>query len=132
MAELLIRVRDKDGHNAMLLGEHEVVVVCDDGWPWSELERTSPDHRIIRVPDAKKDAIRFVAEEASMNPDYHVVRRRHFKLDPSKFSRSFAKWYADDSRKKPVYEVENLDELLRERKPLPRRDVIGSAPRTEM
>lgn len=125
MAELLIRVRDKDGHNAMLLGEHEVVVVCHDGWPWSEKERNSPDHRIVRVPDVREDALRFVAEEASMNPEYHVVRRRHFKLDPSKFSRSFAKWYADDSRAVPMFDVGNLDVMLRERKPLPRRDVIG-------
>lgn len=128
MAELLIRVRDKDGHNAMLLGEHEVVVVCDDNWPWSEKERTSPDHRIVRVSDPKKDAIRFSGQEASMDPDYHVVRRRHFKLDPSKFWPEFAAWYADDSRSVLIFDVQNLDIMLRERKPLPRRDVIGKPP----
>lgn len=130
MAELLIRVRDKAGHNALLLGEHEVVVVCADGWPWSQLERTSPDHRIVRVPDARDDALRFSVPEASADPDYHVVRRRHFKLDPAKFSPEFAAWYADDSRSSPIFDVLNLDVMLRERKPLPRRDVIGAPPRT--
>lgn len=128
MAELLIRVRDKDGHNALLLGEHEVVVVCADNWPWSVKESTSPDHRIVRIPGTREDAVRFTAQEASMDPDYHVVRRRHFKLDPAKFSPEFSQWYSDDSRKVPIFEVLNLDILLRERKPLLRRDVIGSPP----
>lgn len=133
MAELLLRVRDKPGHNPWLLGEHEVVAVCDDAWPWSAIELASPDWRIVCLPGVSKlDAVRWSVPEASADPDYHVVRRRHFKLDPGKFPLDFAVWYADDSRQAPrcVVPEAMFERLFRERKPLPRRDVIGALPRT--
>jgi hypothetical protein len=132
MAELLVRVRDKFEHNPWMFGEHEVVVVCADDWPWSETERASPDHRIVALPGVSKvDARRFAGPEVMHDPDWDVSgRRRQMKLDPAKFSAEFAEWYADDSRKQPLLVVaeDKFAGWFRIRVPLPRRDVIGARP----
>ena len=134
MAELAIRIRDKEGHNAMLQGEHEVVVVCPDGWGWSVRELESKDHRMVRLAGVSiLDASSWVSAEASMNPDFHVCRRRHFKLDPTKFSAAFSDWYWDDARSLKVWDIDPAEfaGYFRTRVPLPRRDVIGAAPVAE-
>jgi len=135
MAELFIRIRDRDGHNALLQGEHEVVVVCPDGWGWSVRERQDKDSRIVRLAGMSVlDASRWTSLEASMDPEYHVCRRRHFKLDPKRFSAAFSDWYWDDSRGLTVWDIDpaEFDGYFRTRVPLPRRDVIGAAPVAEI
>lgn len=55
MAELLLTVVDKVNPNdplmdCKLLKRGYVVVVLDDGWPWSALETNSPEWCLLQVP----------------------------------------------------------------------------------
>lgn len=127
MAEFLIRCRDKEGHNAMCRGEHEVVVVCPDGWGWSDIERSHPEWRIVRVPGVTvADAKRWSVREA-VNPNDNVQRPRHFKLVPARWASDVQAWYADDSRRVPVIDMDAavFDASFRSRVPLPRLGVIA-------
>ena len=106
MAEFLVRIREKQGHNDGLLGADEVVVVCEDGWPWSVLERTNPDWRILLVPGmALSVAEMFVAPEP-VDETLYVKRRRAFTLDFSAFDADFKKWMKEDKRQTPTMKVD--------------------------
>ena len=105
MAEFLIRIRDKEGHNPGLLGEREVVVVCEDGWPWSVLERTSPDWRIVKVPGMSLDeGDQFIVPEP-VDETRFVRRRRAFKIDVQLLPPSVRAYMANDQRSQPFVEV---------------------------
>lgn len=57
MAELLIRVVSK-AHGvvgAELAGD--VIVVCPDGWGWTDAERTNQEWRIVRLPGVDPAAL---------------------------------------------------------------------------
>ena len=89
MAELLIRVVDK--HNAedpyldaQCLKRGDVVVVCEDGHPWSETELTTPEWRVVRVPGVSVvQSEAFIGPEIEDNPAQpsRMLRRRAFKFD---------------------------------------------------
>lgn len=88
MAELLIRVIDKIGadpyQDAQLTKRGDVIVVCPDGWPWSEEERTNPMWRILAVPDLSiSEASILLAPERDTDPRHpsRVLQRRAFHLD---------------------------------------------------
>jgi hypothetical protein len=124
MAEFAIMRYDKPLHNARLQGEHEIVSACRDGWGWSELELASRQYRMIKVPGmTEEEAQQWVVPEM-VNPETHVRRRRHFKLDPSKMPKDFLKWYNDDQRSVPIMMVERkvFEKMFRDRVPMKRRE----------
>lgn len=127
MAEILIRVRDKEGHNPLLPGEHEVVVVCPDGWGWSHLELSNPDWRVVLLPGMSVSEARRWESPENVDPEVFVRRRRHFKLTPEQLSSSDQLWYADDSRSEPARIIDQYqwEKAWRTRKPMRRRDVVG-------
>lgn len=128
MAEILIRVRDKEGHNPMCVGEHEVVVICANNWPWTIRERSDPDWRIVRVGCSVSEAQRYVGKE-NVDPEVYLIRRRHFKLDPTQLTPNDQEWYADDTRKAAIRVIPaaRWDAAFRERVPMRRPDVIGES-----
>jgi len=133
MCELVIVVRDKIDHNPMLLGEHEVICVCEDGHPFSVIERAHPDWRIVKLPGVPRDdGNRWIANE-QVDETQNVRRRRHFKLVPTRLSAPDRAWYDDDSRTEParVFDSAAWDGLFRTRVPMQRQDVIGD-PATEI
>ena len=89
MVEALIRVADKTNSNSEELNSKktkrgDVIVVCDDGWPWSEWERTNPDWRVVRFPDEVASDIRAMVtpefDEDSSKPRA-TLKARAFCLD---------------------------------------------------
>jgi len=92
MAEALIRIVDKvqpDKSKAeRLLRAGDVVVICPDEWPWSAIERTNPEWRIIRVNVLATTVNTLLAKAA----DPLARRRREWRIDfsllpgPSLFS----------------------------------------------
>jgi hypothetical protein len=56
-------------------------VVCADGWPWTERERTSPEHRIIRVKGLTADEVSSLIMPQRVHPDFYVPARRSFRVD---------------------------------------------------
>jgi len=87
MAEMLLRVVDKindtdDALNAQCTKRGDVIVICPDGWPWSETERTSPDWKIVKVPGvAVDDLTGFLAEEPGDRLTNPRLRRRGKTFD---------------------------------------------------
>ena len=98
MAELLVCVRDREGHNPHLIGEGHVIVVCADGWEWSHLEKSRPDWRIVAVPGIAMLEAKALTTPQKAHSDFFDPACRHFWLDPSKLSPEFQAWWADDSR----------------------------------
>ncbi len=130
MAELLIRVRDRVGHNPRLNGEGHVVVVCADGWSWSKLEQQSPDWRIVKVPELAREEAETLIAEQRPHTEFYTPARRAFWLDPEQWPLDVQAWYADDSRARPsitltrdVFLAAKSDEPLYERP-----NVIGEPP----
>lgn len=50
MAELLVRIRARDGDDALRYDRGDVIMCKPDGHLFSERERTNPDWTIIRAP----------------------------------------------------------------------------------
>lgn len=54
MCEALIAITDRlpssDPNYALNYLALDIIVVCDDGWAWSEAELTNPDWRVLKVP----------------------------------------------------------------------------------
>jgi hypothetical protein len=127
MAEFLIRVRNKPDHNEMLLSAGDVVVVCEDGWPWSDIERKSPDWRIVAVPGLPLAAAeRWVAQEL-VDEKLFLKRRRHFKLDLALIDQDQkdGAWLKDDARKAEVVihdDVTKFESYFKAREPLSKED----------
>lgn len=89
MAELLVmnvdRVNPDDIYkDAKLYKRGDVVVVCPDGWPWSETERTGPDFAIVKIPGMKvEEALDFLEPEKDADPSSpsKTLQRRAVKVD---------------------------------------------------
>lgn len=99
MAELLIRVHDKEGvapeNVDRVCQSGDVVAVCRDGWVWSQRELTAPYWRIVKAPGMT------LAEAALLTaPPLDGTRRRERQLDLSKLNSSFI---TDDTRASPFF-----------------------------
>lgn len=93
--ELLIRVHDKDSDRRHRMCERgDVVVVCPDGWAWSEKEKTLPCWRILRVDMSEAEAIALTAPEVGIGG-----RRRAIGIDLSALPQE---WLNDDLRRRPI------------------------------
>lgn len=102
MCELLVRVVDKVNDDpyldAQCLKRGDVVVVCEDGWPWSAEEQKNPHWRIVRMPGIPAEkALAFLGPELPESPEdqSRVLRRRAFKFDVDALPEKFV---ADDKR----------------------------------
>jgi hypothetical protein len=127
MAEFLVRIRDKVGHNAKLLGEREVVSACTDGWPWSDKERTNPDWRILKAPGMSlAEAETFTVPEP-VDETLYVRRRRAFKIDYTLLPANVVTWLNDDTRSRVTMDIDPLvlSASKQVRVPLPKTDVIA-------
>jgi len=106
MAELLVRVRDKESHpdpyvDVQRSKRGDVIVACPDGWQWSHAERTNPDWRIVRVlglPDSIAQS--FLTPERGDPKVDRMLRRREasFDLDHAELPARVREYLADDSR----------------------------------
>ena len=105
MCELLVRVRDREGHNTKLNGEGHVVCVCPDGWGWSRLERSNPDWRILAVPDMTENEARALLSRQRVLSEFFEPARRAFYLDADRWSTDVREWWLDDSRSRPTMTV---------------------------
>lgn len=80
MAELLLRIVDKIGStpakDILSSKAGDVVVVCPDGWEWSQMELSSPAWKIIKMPGV---------DPAALNDLVRIGngRRRDRKIDLS-------------------------------------------------
>lgn len=106
MAELLIRVKDKhnpDDPAADLLctKRGDVIVVCADGHPWSERERTSVEWRILMLPGIDPadlaDLTRPEMEDVQTAglPPTRMVRARMYALDLAALPAAVRAWLDD-------------------------------------
>jgi hypothetical protein len=114
MSEILVRVHNKvqpDPYLACKLFERgDVVVICTDGWVWSDEELTNPDWRIIKLPNvAVSQAEAFLGQELDTDPanPSRMLRRRAFLLDIdfADLPVAFKNWLRDDTRATPTRTV---------------------------
>ena len=137
MCEILLRVRDKVNDadpylDAQCLKRGDVVVVVENGWPWSEAELTNPDWRILKLPNVSVEfAEAFLAPEVDTDPTRpsRMLRRRALRVAVNALPAAVRTWLADETRAQPTRTM-NVTEAqlwnLREGKtPLPDPNVIG-------
>lgn len=107
MAELLIRVKDKRNQDdpiadRLCTKRGDVIVVCADGHPWSERERTSVDWRILMLPGIDPaylaDLVRPEIEDVQTAgvPPTRTVRARMYALDLEALPLAVRVWLDDD------------------------------------
>jgi hypothetical protein len=127
MAEFLVRIRDKEGHNVGLLGEREVVSVCEDGWKWSRIELSNPDWRILKVPGMTVEEGEVFTMPEPVDTTRYIQRRRAFKIDVTVLPASIQEKITDDRRLEPALELEKtaLELSKTARTPIPLDGVIG-------
>jgi hypothetical protein len=91
MAEMLVRLVDKNNHDnpvkhAQLTKRGDVIVIMDDGHPWSPAELAGDPWRVVKVPGVPiADLSAYLAEEPhdAANP-HHLRQRRAFAFDIDK------------------------------------------------
>lgn len=109
MAELLIRVRDKEAspdpyQDAKRSKRGDVIAVCPDGWAWSHREQTNPEWRIVRILGLPMSvAESFVTPERGDPRVDRMLRRREaeFDFDHADLPQRVREYLADDSRARP-------------------------------
>lgn len=118
MCELLLRVVSKANPDDPVLDSKltkrgDVIVAVEDGWAWSQPERSNPHWRIIRLPNVTlSEAQSFLAPEPEDTPEtpsrFRQRRAFRFDIDNPALPAAFAAWLADDSRAQPARTV-NFD-----------------------
>jgi hypothetical protein len=97
MCEILVRVTDKVNEkdplqDALCLKRNEAIAVCEDGHPWSKLERSNPDWRIIALPGIPRRQMTYLLEPDKIKLDKLGVevmtrlRKQCVNLDSPVFS----------------------------------------------
>lgn len=89
MSEWLVRTVDKvneeDPHlDAQCFKRGDVIVICEDGWPWSEAERANPEWTILKFPGVSVEAVdSFLGPEINSDPKDKkpLLRRRAFMVN---------------------------------------------------
>jgi len=95
MCEFLIRIVDKVNNtdkikNSQLKKRGDVVVIVDDGWPWSPKELTNPDWEIKKFPGIPKEKMSgFIAGDTTALDSFGrrvdlYWQPRRFKFDLQK------------------------------------------------
>jgi hypothetical protein len=89
MAELLVYTVDKTNPtdavmDAALPKCGNVVVICDDGWPWSDFERSAAEFAILQVPGVDKaDLSGLTAGGVAHKVGDRMLTYRAFRLNAS-------------------------------------------------
>lgn len=84
MCEALIHFTDQlpstDPNYALRYLAFDIIVVCDDAWPWTEAELTNPNWRVLKVPGV---AASFGAQFAAPRYDAagNLIRKRDYCID---------------------------------------------------
>jgi len=95
--EILLRVHEKAHENRNLMcAAGDVVVVCPDGWQWSELERKQPFWRILRIVGMTASDALLLTQSQSR------IARRVLSLDLRKLPQAFIN---DDSRSEAMLTI---------------------------
>lgn len=86
MPEMLVRTLDKyEGQDlkfhAKSTGRGDVIVVVEDGWQWSEIERTSPQWIIVKCSASFEECQAMLACEQGNELTNPYARVRAFRLD---------------------------------------------------
>lgn len=111
MAELLIfrhnQIADDFYNNLKRYKSGDVIVVCENGWPWGVQELNSPMFRIVSIPSMTvSEASQFVAPEVDTDPNNpsKTLKRRAFKLDFDNITlpQAIKAWWQDDTRATPI------------------------------
>lgn len=144
MCELLIHVIDKVNAdsvylNAKLPKTGHVVVVCDDGWAWGDMELTLPDFRLFKAPGF--DATFFeplLSNEIATVPGQtfgdvtNTLQYRGYKMDilNTAVPADIAAYLADATRLAPFMTLDSvtaaaLQAFIAQCPPIPDPSVIG-------
>lgn len=110
MAELLVRIRDKEPHPDPYIDvkrskRGDVIAVAPDGWRWGRDELRNPDWRIFKIPGLPMDiAQSFLTPERGDPLVEKMLRRREasFDLDSAELPQRVRDFLADDSRSSPA------------------------------
>lgn len=108
MAELLLRVIDRGTPSLMqqyvkLTNRGDIDEVCENGWGWSDLERSLPFWRILRVPDmGMEEAVALMAREPGDPVTNPYLQSRAFCLSLDQFTGDAKTWLDDDTRALPT------------------------------
>ena len=87
MAELLIRIRDKETHpnpyvDVQRSKRGDVISVCPDGWAWTPAELTNPEWRIVKVIGLDDEVVQQLLRPEPGDPRLNkMLRRRQYKID---------------------------------------------------
>ena len=120
MAELLVRVIDKVNEDPEkdvgCLKRGDVVVVCPDGWGWSEKERKNSDWRILRVPYTVGECQDLLTPQDDGKSEFDPTKsktllRRAAKidLDDNKVPNEIKVSLEDDKRINAIIDVKTFD-----------------------
>lgn len=132
MCEIIFFVRDKFNPEDVYADvkcykRGHVIMVKPAGWPWTELELTNPDWRILKLPNVTEaQAASLVAHEIPTDPQKpgKMLQRRGFKfdLDDVNLPNPIKSWLADDTRAQQ-FRSSNFTaaQFLAFRKPMPLR-----------
>lgn len=134
MAELLIRVHDKINAdfylNCQCAKRGDVIVICEDDWGWSAIERTTAEWRILRAPESAADLSGLLAPEPATHPTRRsrTLQRRQFHLDLDRMTGPLKQYIDDDSRAAPLFALAagEIGNYHRRRPPI--ADPSGAAP----
>src|SRR5690606_17653855 len=94
MCEVLLRVIDKSDPDPKIdskcLKAGDVVVIREDDWNWSEMEKTAPFWRIVRIVgmSVEEATLEFLAPENGSDANNPYLRRRKSFIDIDSLSQS--------------------------------------------
>lgn len=112
MAEMIVMAIDKVNTESPYLDagcykRGDVIIIQEDGWPWSEEERNHPRWRIVKIPGVPASRLSaFMASEPGDRVQNPMLQRRGFKFDLDEHER----------RGRPDYNEGQVN-ALRSRKP---------------
>lgn len=116
MAEILVRIRDKETHpdpyvDVKRSKRGDVIAVCPDGWKWTHIELTNPDWRIIKVIGLDAAVARqLLAPESGDERVDKMLRRRKYKLDVdfADLPKAGKDYLRDDTRIQPSITISKV------------------------
>jgi hypothetical protein len=132
MSEWLIRVVDKVNDDPVLdaqcMKRGDVVVVCPDGWQWSQAELDNPEWRVLKCPGiTETEAASFLVRELETDPQSpsRFLRRRAFAVDleGTNMPKALREWskhgHAEQAKPKTLrLGITDMHAKLRQRKPV--------------
>lgn len=133
MCELLIRLVDKVNDDPELdlqcLKRGDVVTIQEDGWSWSERERTNPDWMIVKIPGVSASTFNYLmVPEPDDLSDFKHLRRRwnHIDLDSTALPTGVRTALQGGTRKTETVTLDRMVISAAQRMKAPMRDTVAS------